>query len=334
MSFSDLRKEYNLIMVAEQHGVDLKGAGRKKWGVCPFPQHVHSKHPTPSFSIYEYNRELRFKCHGHCGAMGDVIDFMGYMHITGYDPRNIFQKDQAGRLLVNGQIQTAPYMAVEKRTLLPEFAWMDYTLIADNARAYLRGRGIADAVIDECRFGSASYLKEEHGRREIIRRPVDRLISIPTFHAGSLIGVKLRILRTGNNYKYFNQPGSRAGLWQHDRVYLVSDPFLIAKGELCGAVMLSAGFTACAVTSGERGTTVRMEMFPAIRTALCMGRKVYVGDNDKTGRESGPKQADLLNAVIQYPPELYKDWDEWYLKDRGECLRLTNQWLEVAARER
>jgi len=80
MEIGDIRRLYDIRDL-------LSLSARKKWINCPLPLHPH-KHYTPSFSIYVgHDGVQRFKCHGNCGAHGDVIDLAGYLWVPGYNPK-------------------------------------------------------------------------------------------------------------------------------------------------------------------------------------------------------------------------------------------------------
>jgi len=66
-----LKKNINLVSVAEGSGVEGKRHGRRYVAPCPF----HAER-TPSFYIFDDNH---FKCFG-CGEHGDVIDFVQKLH--------------------------------------------------------------------------------------------------------------------------------------------------------------------------------------------------------------------------------------------------------------
>ncbi len=64
-----LKSRHPLGDVVEASGVQLRGRGRVRQGVCPFHEEVEG-----SFTVYGDSE--RFYCFG-CGAGGDVLDFVG-----------------------------------------------------------------------------------------------------------------------------------------------------------------------------------------------------------------------------------------------------------------
>jgi hypothetical protein len=322
MDFVDIINAYDLISIAEGYGVRLKGSAGK-WGLCPFPHHVHANN-TPSFSIYDGKDRQRFKCHGNCGLSGDVVDFLGYMEIPNYDPYNKQDRSLALAHLRGGKIDPKPAQKIAPvvRPFLPQFLWEEFIPISDSGRQYLRDRGLTDTMIDEFKFGSASSIPKEDIHP--VKCNPERLISIPTFELGTLMGIKMRVM--GNTqYRYFSVSGSRASFWGYDDIYMTTEPVIIAKGEICAAVMRRDGFLSGAPTGGEGAKA----SFESLKNALVLTKAIYVSDNDPGGRKYGPTRAALLNAELKYPPDPFKDWDEWYLADREDTVRQTNKWLEA-----
>ena len=46
------------------------------------------------------------------------------------------------------------------------------------------------------------------------------------------------------------------------------------------------------------------------------------------GRLMSLASAALLAADLRFPPDPFKDWDEFYLSDPDNAIKLTNSWLE------
>jgi len=324
MTWAELCQLHDLRVEVEKIGVRLRGKG---WGLCPLPFHQH-RNGTPSFSIFEYRGRQRWKCWGSCGLSGDVIDLYGYLHIPGYNPHEIELRRQAADLLRGGPLNPAPYRGVEKTRLLSSFAWQWFQPPGDLVLEYLHRRGLDEATIRHFRFGSAARIDKETGRP--VKDGIEGLLAIPCLQENTTVGVKLRLIRPAGKLRYFSLPYSRSGLFNFDEVYLTDRPVLIAKGELCAAVMRRAGFLACALTSGEAGTQKGQPLFQEIRSALSLAPRIVVGDNDPPGRKYAPQRADTFDAGLRYPPEACKDWDEWFLARPDECVRETERWIEAA----
>jgi hypothetical protein len=120
--------------------------------------------------------------------------------------------------------------------------------------------------------------------------------------------------------------GSRQSLFNFDAVNLVTDPVLVLKGEIPVMLMDQLGYLSCAPTGGEGGWRENW------RTALALATKIVVGDNDAPGRELGPRRADLLVAELHYPPDPYKDIDEWVLGNKKKALEEIDRWIREAER--
>ena len=67
----ELKRNINLVSVAESSGVELARRGTRHCGLCPF----HNE-KTPSFFVFSDNH---YRCFG-CDAHGDVIDFVQKMY--------------------------------------------------------------------------------------------------------------------------------------------------------------------------------------------------------------------------------------------------------------
>lgn len=327
MKPSEIRELYDIEQVAEKYGMKIGGAA-SRYAVCLLPVHPHTigKKRTESLSFYEYKGVQMFKCHGICGKTGDVIDLVGYMTISGYNPKDFEMRLQAADNLRGNPIALDQPRREQKIYLLPDFIWKEFLPISQQVLDYLIvERGFTEDEVTKWRFGSTSHLDKEHHRP--VKGGMECILSIPTFHLGTTVAVKLRRISAGHKFRYFTVPGSKGGLWNYDAVAGTTEPVLISKGELCGALM-ARHFLACAMTSGEAGMKSQSTLFTMVRGALMNAQKVYVGDNDAAGRKHGPMRAALFDAVLKYPDERYKDWDSWYLARPDDCLRQTERWME------
>jgi hypothetical protein len=278
---------------------DIVGSKKKKI-VCPLPMHRH-KNNTPSFSIYWRNRVQHFACHGNCGMEGDVVDLVGYLRITGYD-RNQLPMRKAALSLLTDRFE-AKIVVPEKDTVLEGNEWREFLPPGPDVIAYAAQRGLTSETLAKFMVGQS-----------------DHWMSMPCFQEGRLRGIKLRNMRPG--LRYMSLAGSRAGLFNYDRVYLTHQPVLIVKAEIPAMLLDQLGFLACAPTGGE-GSWRDSKTW---RTALAFARKIVVGDNDDVGRKLGEVRADLLNAELTYPPDPYKDLDEFYLASPDECVQTIQGW--------
>ena len=269
--------------------------------ICPLPDHTHHNH-TPSFSIFWRGGVQRFHCHGSCGAEGDVIDLVGYLRIPGYDRNNRDQRLRALQLLDgNYKIEM---VVPERDTLLEGNEWREFVPAGPEAIEYARKRGLTRETLEKFRVGQ-----------------FERLMSMPCFEEERCVGVKMRST-TGK--RYLNLAGSRSGLFHYDAVYLTTRPVFIVKAEIPCMLLDQLGFLACAPTGGESA----YRQSGRWRTALALAPKVVIGDNDRPGREQGPLRAALLAAELRFPPDPYKDLDEFYLAEPERAVEMFQRWRE------
>lgn len=295
-------------------GVRLKRTARALVCVCPFPDHVHQANPTPSFSVFVHDGVELFKCWGNCNRTGDVFDFAGYMWVPNYDRHTdlvaaIEKLNRGGFDYVQPETRKA-------EPQLPQWLWREIAL-TEQVRAYAKSRGISDQVLEEHHVGQLpdSMAQSPYNMR------AGQWMAIPSFWFGNLTTVKLRNI-TKSKFRFMMVPGSKAGVWNRDGI-LDNQPVLITKSEISAMVCKSFGImNVCAPTAGENSIS------SDVRTAtiLCPVR-VYIGDNDQTGRKSGTARAKEYQAELKYPPEQYKDVDQWILADK-EAPTIIRRWLE------
>lgn len=277
---------------------------RKKSIVCPLPMHIHASN-TASFSIYSEKGYQHFKCHGNCGAEGDVVDLVGYMRIPGYDPYSLKMRTQALALL--DERYDPVIVRIEKPVVLTGCEWVDYLPPSKATLEYAQTRGLDYNTLLKFRVGTK-----------------DHYMTMPCFHEGQLMGIKLRNIDSADHKRRFYQlKGSRQGLFNFDAVNLTRETVLIVKGEIPCMLLDQLGFLACAPTGGE-GAWHESEQW---RTALALAKKVVVGDNDLTGKEKGELRAALLNAELVFPDPQYKDIDEMILAEPERALQVLRSWL-------
>jgi hypothetical protein len=217
-SFDTLRSLYSI--------QELAGMGHKRWSLCPMPFHIHHKN-TPSFSVYFDSLGVqRFKCHGTCGAQGDSIDFVGFMRIPGYRRYDRQMYHAAAEILTGGGFQVCPVVRELPAPRLPPQIWQETLPPTRRVIEYALRRGLTQAQIDTFKIGA---LREwARGEPYLIKDPA-RWMTIPTFHAGTLMGIKLRNV-TGEGLRYMALKGSRKGLFNFDAVHRITRPVLLLKG--------------------------------------------------------------------------------------------------------
>jgi DNA primase len=281
----DIRRIYSITDVLERAGFMV----RRKWMVCPLPNHIHGRN-TPSFSIFTGRDGVeRFQCHGTCGAYGDVIDLAGYLWINGYDPTDPKMVMRAADALRNRNDIVFPVSETVVQNILDPAAWKKYLPIGPAARAYAHSRGLTDQTIETFALGQdGDYL------------------TIPTFEAGRLTYIKKRAIKQGM-LRFQSEPHSRRSLFNFDAVAWNPGIVYYVKAEIPAMILIQGGFTACAPTTGEASWD------PTWATLLALANVVVIGDNDAPGKAAAKTVSERLNATLHFPPEEYKDIDEWIL---------------------
>jgi len=295
--------------VVKRHSIqDVLGLDTKRrWTVCPLPQHAHHNY-SPSFSLYWWKGRQLFKCHGNCGLKGDVIDLVGYLRLPDYD-RSLQQRLQAAELL-EGEPVTIDMPLPQKETpRIAPWAWKEFVPPGKETIEYAASRGLTEETLK--RFKIGQYKRQA--------------MTIPIFHAGRLQGIKCRNFHAAP-LRYWAIEGSQKGLFGYDEVFFTDQPVFIVKGEIAAMYLLQLGFRACAPTGGE-GSYVNEYLH-----ALAFSKNIVIGDNDPdpNTREKMAKYAYqrsvLFSGILRFPPEEFKDIDEWLL-DRPEDIAVLQQWI-------
>jgi DNA primase len=352
-----LKRERPLADVVAAYGVVLRQGSRGLfWGLCPFHQER-----TPSFCVDVRDpRDMHFFCYGACGADGDVITFVmaregcsfleacerlagrgrppgvhplpaGHTRSTGTDWERLSPTSAESRVL---QVACETYQEAFDPSAL--------------ARAYVRGRGVPDALAHDQRLGYAdgnaliqrlrgeSLLEVAAVLGLVLERPPDwtagpryreffsRRIVVPELRQGRPIWFIGRALedQPTRRPKYLSLPGQRpllgAEAVQGQRVvYVCEGPFdwLAAR---------AWGLPACCLC----GTHAPPERLPALDCAVA----VYgVFDPDRAGRSAAARLAPLVGDRWR-PVELADGLDLAELAARGPASR--GQFQQLVGRAR
>lgn len=321
-SLRDIPSLYNIADMVP----GLRGSVRSRYAICPLPQHKHGRRPTPSFSVFWRDGKQYFKCHGNCQLKGNVIDFIGYMQIPGYDRTDKRHYREAAELLTRGAYQVSPPTPPPPTPTLPNWLWQDMLPPAQATIEYALSRGITEEQIVRFRIGTPPM--------NMAREPYNiynpkMWMAIPTFHGETLMGIKLRnITKTG--IRFMSVLGSTKGLFNYNAINGTTQPVLILNGEIASIVADRFGFLAGALTGGEASK------LDQVRNALILARNIVVGDNDPDPavrlkmQYYAAEKAAALNALLKFPPESYKDWDKWALGDTDGAVTITKMWMEEA----
>lgn len=285
----------------------------RKLIVCPMPAHMHHRN-TPSFSIF-HDREgfERFKCHGNCGLEGDVVDLVGYLEVAGYDPKDNKSFLQAVARLQGKEMEVyIPATGRERATLaLSPNAWREHYPAREAGIRYLKSRGLTEETIETYKLGQKG----------------SNYVSFPAFEQGILVNLKYRRI-AGSGLRYFEEKGSRKSLYGYDDIAYKGDPIIITKGHIPTLLLLQRGILSTNITAGENAHL--SEWWPQMALA---SHRVYVGDNDTdpTVREKmqafARQRALDIRAEVKFPPEEYKDLDDWILGDPG-ALEIIKSWIK------
>jgi hypothetical protein len=239
------------------------------------------------------------------------------MKIPGYDPRDKNDVKEAASLLTGSLKIDPPEVATTKVPELNNNAWRKYIPIQDNAVEYLRSREIGRAAIEYFRIGS-------------LRTISTTWVTMPTFHDERLRGIKLRNITAKQRHERFSSiPGGVEGLFNFNVVNETTEPVLIVKAELSVINLWQYNILSCAPTGGE-GSYVHHQ---SLAGSLAFSRKrIVVGDNDPDVKVSektkgqAKKRAEIFNAKLMFPPERYKDLDDWIKADK-QAIPQIREWL-------
>ena len=288
--------------------------------VCPLPQHRHQNN-TPSFSIFTSNTDRRQKwvCHGNCNQNGDAIDLIGFLRIPGYDKRNGEHVQAALAILQGTTVISPPRPELQKTPTLANSLYKKYLPAGPEVLKYAH----------EKRFLTSETLQ----RFKIGQHHVgDRVfMTMPTLHGEQLHGIKMRNIKAqGKKDRYFNEPGSVAGLFNYNGVTNTTQSVLIVKGEIAVMVLSQFGILACAPTGGEAGYWKHEELLLPLAFSA---RRVVVGDNDERPdvREkmvaAARKRTGIFKAEMRLPPDPFIGIDDWLLAQPQITIPIIQSWM-------
>lgn len=277
--------------------------------ICPLPGHIHYNN-TPSFSIIDATpRSVQmWRCWGMCDAFGDVIDLVGRLHIPGYDSARDVHRAIA---LLDEKHEFSTPKTVRLKENLGQMEYMDYLPPSGRVIAYARHRGISEEAVEAFRIGSdGNYM------------------SIPAFDEnGVLKSVKFRNTESvGPRFRMLK--GSKGAIFNSSRIAYTTKPLLIVKSEIVAMVMWSKGIqNVCAPVWGETADISQWNYLFSLSP-----KRVYVGDNDRkpetreTMNKAARDRCKAIRAELRFPPEAYKDLDDWALADPG-AVEVVQAWL-------
>jgi len=298
--------------------------------VCPLPSHVHSNN-TASFSIF-IDRETgveKWHCFG-CGLRGDVVDIIGYAKIPGYDPIKAEHIKAAVSLLRAGyEMSPTDHKPQTKKTLPPDLYRM--FPLGDKVIEYGKTRGLTADTLEAFGVGQAD--------KNTLVAALERLgenaswvtnrtyMTLPTFHFGALMMIKLRDISARSKGRFIAMPGSAPGLFGFSNIYNKSFPIAIVKGEIPVMVLWQRGIEhVAAPTAGEGMIDEKWKVFVSYAT-----NRIVIGDNDPQKVKDKlaaayVKRCHVFGAKLHFPPEEHHDVDDWVLSD-PRAMDTIRQWL-------
>lgn len=270
------------------------------YGLCPFHHDTN-----PSFTIFTFKGKQYWRCH-RCDLSGDIVDLVKRLKGVEYDEAVQIIRD------------TLPVNPPDIRpdSVLPQWSWETFLPVSPTIMRYAAKRGISLKSLREFKIGSASKVIDGVA----VKDGYEKLMSIPTFHFDDLIGIKIRNIK-GGKVRYWSVKGSKKGLWGYNDVAYISDPVILAKGEIAAIVLREHGFLSCAPTGGEASD---IDQF---RKIFIRAPILVIGDNDEKGVEAARMRAEILGGWAVFPPKNYKDVDEWLLDDSNAKCRI-REWLD------
>jgi hypothetical protein len=292
-------------------------SARKKTIVCPLPQHVHH-HRTPSFSIFVTpDGYQKFRCHGSCGAEGDVIDLVGWLEVPGYDPKNGDRVKEALALLAGGTPINPPKPETTKAPALNNGLYKQYLPVGEQVLEYARKRGLTRETLEKFSIGqnvtSVNWM------------------TMPAIHRNRLMGIKMRNLNSRDKKDRFRSvEGSVDGLFGYNFVDGATQSVAIVKGEIPVMVLSQFGILACAPTGGEGSYYKHDEL---LRPLAFAKKRIVIGDNDikpdvrEKMQLATQQRAKIFRAEMYFPPENMKDVDDWILAKPEEAIPIIKGWM-------
>ena len=308
-----LKRRHPLGGVVEGAGVELRGRGRVRQGLCPFHEETEG-----SFTVYADTQ--RWYCFG-CGLGGDVLDFI--QRTDGVDlPEAIRRLDSGGwsrtaERSPSSAPRPAPPPAIRDPALLTAAmrCYARQLHLCEPAQAYLASRGISaeaarglglgyssghglhswltDAGFDGSRVLGSGLVSEG---RERFRG----MVVVPELTGGRVSWLAGRAIHRQARPRFQALPGAKP-LLGLSRLPSVSPWIVLTEGLFDWLVLASWGLPACAAlgTQGMDRLASSLQDQPRVFLAF---------DSDEAGRAAANELAGLLGAhrtrLVTLPPGL------------------------------
>ena len=302
-----LKRRYLLAEVVEGAGVELRGRGRVRQGICPF-------HEEREGSFTVYGDTERWYCFG-CGEGGDVLDFL--QRLEGLSlPEAIRRLDAAPPTAMvsarHRRLAPAPVPSRDPALLTAAGRFYSGELQRSReARAYLASRGIRLETAARLGLGYASG----HGLRRFLEGAgfsEDRLrnsglltergerfagmVVIPEVAGGRVRWLAGRAIDPERSPRFQSLPGPRPVLGL-GRLGPAPSWAVVAEGLFDWLVLAQWGLPACAAL-GTQG-------LERVASALRGCPRVFLAfDNDEAGRDAAARLGGLLGpraALVTLP---------------------------------
>lgn len=327
-----LKRRYPLGDVVEAAGVELRGRGRVRQGVCPFHAETEA-----SFTVYADTQ--RFYCFG-CGLGGDVLDFI--QRTDGVDLTEAIRRlerapprgHQAAAPATTQPASAEPPPAARDPALLTAAmrCYRRQLQLSERAQAYLAGRGISPGVARRLGLGYASggglrdWLTQagfDDARilgSGLVRERRERfggMILVPELIGGRVHWLAGRSIWPEVSPRFQALPGPKPVLGL-SRLGCQSPWIVVAEGLFDWLVLTAWGLPACAAlgTQGMDKLAASLQGRPRVFLAF---------DADEAGRAAAEELAGLLGAhraAIVSLPEGVSDVGELGARPDGRAVFL------------
>ena len=332
-----LKARHPLGDTVEAAGVQLRGRGRVRQGVCPFHEEAEG-----SFTVYSDSE--RFYCFG-CGLGGDVLDFIQRIENLSL-PETLRRLDGSSGLTPRAADRSVPTRRPKPAALPPRNPilltaaarhYAGQLRRSPEAQAYLASRGIGPATAVLLGLGHSPG----HGLRQVLesrgfsekqirdsglfmRQDAERfagMVVVPEVSGGLVRWLAGRAIDPGAKPRFQSLPGPKPVLGL-GRLGPAPPWAVVAEGLFDWLTLAGWGPPAIAAlgTQGLDRVTSALRGCPRVFLAF---------DNDDAGREAAQRLADLLGrrAAIVTLPQGVGDVAELgtYSHGRGLFLRLLGQ---------
>ncbi len=296
-----LKRRHPLGPVVEAAGVQLRGRGRVRQGLCPFHEETEG-----SFTVYADSQ--RWYCFG-CGLGGDVLDFI--QRSDRVDLPEAIRRLDASPDRPAAPEHPAPTPRSPEPAPLREAALLTAAMrcyarqlqLYEPAQGYLASRGISDEAARRLGLGYSSghglhsWLTDagfDGGRvlgSGLVSEGRERfrgMIVVPELVGGRVSWLGGRAIQPRARPRFQALPGAKPVLGL-SRLPLASPWIVVTEGLFDWLVLTSWGLPACAAlgTQGMDRLASSLQDRPRVFLAF---------DSDEAGRDAASRLTDLLGA--------------------------------------